>query len=328
MGDPYSAPADSTVQGGGYRTVRGMRSRADGSRAHDGADLSNGRGGGAVRAAGNGLVVQVAGPGWNRGFGRHVVLAHRLVEGDLVYSVYAHLAPGSALPRRGQLVAAGEPIGRVGMTGRATSPHLHFEVRRPTDPHARWENAPPVDPLAFVASRLPPAAPDTSWHGAYLAWARCAALVAPDAGGASRPPRAEWWRALLMATRHALDAVPTAGDSLAASLVSLGLLPEGGRPDPRAPLQWSDLAGPLARAREQGLRLPWSPVPAARRRLDCRRELGIASPAGSPDSLGRGMDRGPTRADMCLVLADLAADPPPPRPRRKKPAAKAPAAAR
>lgn len=46
--------------------------------------------------------------------------------GDLV-SVYAHCS--SINVKEGQIVQKGEYIGNVGMTGNATGPHLHFEIR-------------------------------------------------------------------------------------------------------------------------------------------------------------------------------------------------------
>lgn len=43
-------------------------------------------------------------------------------------SVYAHL--GSASVEKGQEVERGEIVGTVGESGRATAPHLHFEIRK------------------------------------------------------------------------------------------------------------------------------------------------------------------------------------------------------
>jgi peptidoglycan hydrolase-like protein with peptidoglycan-binding domain len=75
----------------------------------------------AVRAAGSGRV-SFAGfsPG---GYGNLVVVQH--VDG--VTSWYAHLS--SIAVRQGQSVSAGSLVGRVGASGDATGPHLHFEVR-------------------------------------------------------------------------------------------------------------------------------------------------------------------------------------------------------
>lgn len=57
------------------------------------------------------------------GWGTLVVIDH----GQGVRTWYAHLS--SALVRVGQTLLAGAPVGRVGSTGKATGPHLHFEVR-------------------------------------------------------------------------------------------------------------------------------------------------------------------------------------------------------
>jgi hypothetical protein len=179
-----------------------------GGERHEGVDLTCGSGGADVRAAGTGLVVAADGSGWNRGFGGHVVIAHRLPGDGLVYSVYAHLASGSVTVKPGRLVGAGEIVGRVGKTGRATSPHLHFEIRRPEEPGERWENAKAIDPIAFVAARLPLARDDSSWARPYLEWAECACLFRPGARGDSLPSRAEWWRALAAATRLPFSAFP------------------------------------------------------------------------------------------------------------------------
>lgn len=69
-------------------------------------------------------------------YGNLVVIEHSLPETvqaafpDLkgpIYSLYGHLSEIGV--QIGQQVQAGEPIGKVGMTGIATGSHLHFEVR-------------------------------------------------------------------------------------------------------------------------------------------------------------------------------------------------------
>jgi len=99
-------------------------------RFHAGVDLSAPEGT-PVGATAPGRV-RFAGPAG--GYGNLVIVDHGEHDGG-VESRYAHLA--SVAVRPGQRVAAGETVGAVGMTGRATGPHLHFEVRdggRPVDP--------------------------------------------------------------------------------------------------------------------------------------------------------------------------------------------------
>jgi peptidoglycan hydrolase-like protein with peptidoglycan-binding domain len=91
-----------------------------GNRFHAGIDFPADRGV-RVRAAGRGRIVKA---GWTAGgHGRVVIIRHP----RRTYSWYAHLARVAV--RRGQWVTAGKPLGTVGATGRATGPHLHFEVR-------------------------------------------------------------------------------------------------------------------------------------------------------------------------------------------------------
>jgi peptidoglycan hydrolase-like protein with peptidoglycan-binding domain len=90
------------------------------NRFHTGVDLLAARGA-AVRAAGSG---KVAFAGYSTGgYGNLVVIHHAAG----VSTWYAHLSRIEV--RRGQSLSTGEFLGRVGATGDATGPHLHFEVR-------------------------------------------------------------------------------------------------------------------------------------------------------------------------------------------------------
>ncbi|CAN5321762.1 M23 family metallopeptidase [soil metagenome] len=58
-------------------------------------------------------------------FGNHVVIDH----GHGEFSVYGHLQQGSVQVRVGNRVRAGAPIGRIGASGSAMFPHLHFQLQ-------------------------------------------------------------------------------------------------------------------------------------------------------------------------------------------------------
>ena len=90
------------------------------NRFHTGIDFTASSGAD-VRAAASGRIVHA---GWESGgYGYLVTLWH----GDGVRTMYAHLS--AVLVHRGQRIAAGVRLGRVGATGHAFGPHLHFEVR-------------------------------------------------------------------------------------------------------------------------------------------------------------------------------------------------------
>lgn len=90
---------------------------------HSGLDLAAPTGT-AIYAAASGTVVYAAtsGGGYS-GYGKLIKIDH----GNGVQTWYAHCS--SILVSSGQTVSAGQQIGRVGSTGYATGPHLHFEVR-------------------------------------------------------------------------------------------------------------------------------------------------------------------------------------------------------
>ena len=73
-----------------------------------------------IRAVGEGTVDFA---GWQNGYGNVVEIRHS----NLRSTLYAHMSRIDV--KRGAHVEQGQRIGAVGMTGWATGPHLHFEVR-------------------------------------------------------------------------------------------------------------------------------------------------------------------------------------------------------
>ena len=90
-----------------------------GARFHSGVDIKA-RTGDTVGASQPGIVEFA---GWYYGYGNMIIINH----GGGVTTRYAHLS--SFAIEVGTRVERGQIIARAGSTGRATSPHLHYEVR-------------------------------------------------------------------------------------------------------------------------------------------------------------------------------------------------------
>lgn len=102
-------------------------------RNHNGLDIwTNDCAGKPAVAAADGVVVRAD---WYGGFGNCVIVDH----GDGVQTLYAHFSSISV--EVGDVVSAGDEVGRIGNTGNSKGAHLHFEV------HVDGEI---VNPLIFV----------------------------------------------------------------------------------------------------------------------------------------------------------------------------------
>lgn len=115
---PFQRPLE-----GDDTTTSNFGPRADpftgGTAMHAGMDF-RGETGTPVRAAGAGKVLRAEVAG---GYGNLVELDH----GNGITTRYGHLSAFDV--KEGQIVAAGQIVGRVGSTGRSTGPHLHYETR-------------------------------------------------------------------------------------------------------------------------------------------------------------------------------------------------------
>ena len=314
VGNGYAIADRRPAKPGVFFVVRSVE--WDGLRAsHQGADLGCGEAGLPVHAAAAGLVVEAVDHGEYGGYGTHVVLAHRLPGNVLAYTVYAHLRIASLRVHAGQRVQAGQVLGRVGMTGHATAPHLHFELRSADDPSEPWEFGRVEDPLAFVEERLPTHRADTTGAEALLEWGECAALLPPGVRSGETLSRETWWRMLAAAVKGpALDPALDAS-ALRDSLIVHRILPEDAATGYTAvDATWHEVARDLARARRVGLRSGTTPLRNAQQREVCQRVLGTPTPALRTGMLS-GRDGRPTLAQAVVMFADLAGprpEPPPP----------------
>ena len=76
--------------------------------------------------------------GNNGGHGRYIKISH---DGN-VQTSYSHLS--AIMVRKGQRIQQGRVIGKVGATGLATGPHLHYQM---------WKGGRYVDPMRTVMPR-------------------------------------------------------------------------------------------------------------------------------------------------------------------------------
>jgi len=102
------------------------------SQRHQGIDISSPLGA-PIRASNPGMVIYSNNT--IRGYGNLIILRHS----EELVTVYAHNQVN--LVEEGIWVEKGQIIGKVGQTGRASGPHLHFEIRK---------NNKAMDPLLFL----------------------------------------------------------------------------------------------------------------------------------------------------------------------------------
>jgi murein DD-endopeptidase MepM/ murein hydrolase activator NlpD len=129
---PYAVPISS---GFGDRAApcRGC------STSHSGVDFAPGAGA-AIFAVADGVVLEHSASGTS--WGHYVVLQHE-IDGQVVYSGYAHMQADSSPLNVGDEIKVGDFIGLVGATGQATGAHLHFTIS--VDQRMNY-----IDPFAWL----------------------------------------------------------------------------------------------------------------------------------------------------------------------------------
>lgn len=133
------------TQGYGCTGFKMEPPRGDCPHFHAGIDIANVRGT-PIRAAADGTIAYVGREPWYHGTDRAwvVIVSH----GNGIKTIYVHLqARAIQGVVKGKHVVEGQLIGLMGMTGRATGPHLHFGV---------WLDHVGVNPTKYMPSSTPP----------------------------------------------------------------------------------------------------------------------------------------------------------------------------
>lgn len=115
-------PLGTPEQIGYYlRPIVGGR-ESQGIHGYNAVDLAAPRGTPILASAAGDVIVAREG-GWNGGYGSYVVIEHD----NGAQTLYSHAS--SIIVYAGEHVVQGQVIGYVGATGKATGPHVHFEIR-------------------------------------------------------------------------------------------------------------------------------------------------------------------------------------------------------
>ncbi len=124
-----AAPAKSNTPGkpspsyaGYYKNPVPGGTRTQGVHGTNGVDLAAPVGAPFIASASGEVIIAREG-GWNGGYGSYVVIKHD----NGTQTLYAHAT--SLIVGIGEDVVQGQVIGYVGQTGKATGPHVHFEIR-------------------------------------------------------------------------------------------------------------------------------------------------------------------------------------------------------
>ncbi len=117
-----SGPRGTAIQVGYYRAPLSSYTETQGVHGYNGVDLAAPVGT-PIMASAEGDVIVAKSGGYNGGYGTYVVIQHD----NGSQTLYAHMSRISTYS--GEHVQAGSVIGYVGLTGKTTGAHVHFEIR-------------------------------------------------------------------------------------------------------------------------------------------------------------------------------------------------------
>jgi len=122
-----SSSSNVSVSSGYYMKPISGGKKSQGIHGHNGVDLAAPVGTPIMASASGKVIISRTG-GYNGGYGTYVVISHS----NGTQTLYAHMSDNYVTV--GESVSQGQTIGEIGMTGRTTGPHIHFEVRGASNP--------------------------------------------------------------------------------------------------------------------------------------------------------------------------------------------------
>ncbi len=102
--------------------------KSQGLHGNNAVDLAANIGTPIYAAAGGTVIASMNNGGWNGGYGNYVIISHP----NGTQTLYSHNSKN--LVSVGDKVSKGDRIATVGMTGKTTGPHVHFEIRGAKNP--------------------------------------------------------------------------------------------------------------------------------------------------------------------------------------------------
>ena len=114
---------------------------------HSGMDLAAPSGTEIVASAGGKVYKTGYEP---NGLGNYVKIQHD-VNGETYYTAYGHMLDNSIVVSEGQIVNAGDKLGIIGMSGRATGIHVHFMLM---SPNCTYSKSDLKDPKSIIDNDL------------------------------------------------------------------------------------------------------------------------------------------------------------------------------
>ncbi|MES2216128.1 MAG: peptidoglycan DD-metalloendopeptidase family protein [Patescibacteria group bacterium] len=125
---PTKTSSGSAVPSGYYMRPIKIGYRSQGIHGHNGVDLAAPVGTPIYASAGGRVIASVSNGGWNGGYGNYVIISHP----NGTQTLYAHTSKNYVA--LGQVVEKGTQIAAIGLTGKTTGPHVHFEIRGAKNP--------------------------------------------------------------------------------------------------------------------------------------------------------------------------------------------------